>query len=96
MKVNGPGRRPRRSLLKPLLLAAGLALATMVWAAPEPKVAVVFDVTNDAQLLVAPAVVDMLADAFARQQNHPIAAVEFYSQKGHRVICNSRRWRDGD
>ncbi len=71
----------RRAAIAPVIM---LALATLgvaheTWAAPEPKVSVEFALTNGDQLLVAPAVLELSAEAFVRQQNHPIVRVEFYN-----------------
>ena len=68
-----------RHLIRTGLVALAIAGTGLAWAVPQPKVTVEFSVTNGNQLLVAPAEVDLSADAFARQQNHPIVRVEFYS-----------------
>lgn len=55
-----------------------LILSTTVWAVPPPKVTIDFTVSAANSVMIAPGVVEMTADAWTKQQNHPIVKVEFY------------------
>lgn len=67
-----------RACLAVLLVLPVLLGALPAQAKPEDKVSVAFTV-DAAGLVVAPATIGLSADAWAKQQNHPIVLVEFYA-----------------